>query len=276
MRYLFIVICMLLACQAFAGNDNICFYNYHTEEVLETNYRKSPKEIQHIFRSRSDDKEISIDIKLLELLDRIQDHFGADCIELISGYRSPELNRQLKKEGANVAEESMHLEGKAADIHIDEVTEETLVEYVRGLKIGGVGYYPAFNFVHVDTGDVRKWDLPDKPGRLLTAFRKGAIWQIMTDRDIYTPDESISYELMNITRTGKISNGEIELQIFKRGKWTTLRKFETCKLKGERGSGKACAAEWKPEGNDPYGKYRMTISGAYSNEFYRKNSWLNQ
>jgi uncharacterized protein YcbK (DUF882 family) len=27
----------------------------------------------------------------------------------------------------------------------------------RSLKLGGVGYYPASNFVHVDTGRVRFW-----------------------------------------------------------------------------------------------------------------------
>jgi uncharacterized protein YcbK (DUF882 family) len=27
----------------------------------------------------------------------------------------------------------------------------------RSLQLGGVGYYPASNFVHVDTGRVRYW-----------------------------------------------------------------------------------------------------------------------
>jgi len=34
---------------------------------------------------------------------------------------------------------------------------EHLRDTAKSLKIGGVGFYPASNFVHVDTGRVRYW-----------------------------------------------------------------------------------------------------------------------
>ncbi|MBI2093093.1 MAG: YcbK family protein [Deltaproteobacteria bacterium] len=124
------------------GDGSITFYNYHTGEVLDVSYRAGQKynkngikKIQHIFRSRSDDLEHKIELNLIDLLDNIQDHFKADAIELISGYRSPELNKQLKAEGQNVSEQSLHMEGKAADIHIDEISEGEIVIQRRILSM---------------------------------------------------------------------------------------------------------------------------------------------
>lgn len=259
------------------GDGKLAFYNYHTEEALEVTYRTGEKynkkgleQIQRLFRSRSDEKEHLIDPMLIELLDNIQDHFNADCLELISGYRSPELNRQLKNSGANVAEESMHLEGKAADIHIDEVTEDAVADYARSLKAGGVGFYPAWDFVHVDTGDVRKWDLPDKPGRLLTAFRKGDKWQITTDKNIYFPKEEIPIETLNITRTPKTFNEKLILEHFIRGKWEKIADLNIC-AGTKLGAGKTCTDKWEPKNNEAFGKFRILIDGSTrSNEFYRK------
>lgn len=280
-----ILILVSASASAFAadrGDGRIAFYNYHTGEVLEVTYRKGRKynkdalrKIEHVFRSRSDDKETAIDPALIELLDNVQDHFGADCLELISGYRSPELNRQLKNEGINVAENSMHIEGKAADIHIDEVTEEAVAEYARSLQIGGVGYYPAWDFVHVDTGEARNWDLPDKPGRLLTAMRKGVKWQVTTDRDVYLPNEPVDFEIMNITRTAKKFDAPLQIQIFRRGEWKTVQGLNDCAGK-KLASGTTCSGRLPT--TEVYGKYRFVIPGpegykhleTLSNEFYRK------
>ncbi|PIR16666.1 MAG: hypothetical protein COV46_07345 [Deltaproteobacteria bacterium CG11_big_fil_rev_8_21_14_0_20_49_13] len=265
------------------GDGKTSFYNYHTHKTLDATYRKGEryneqalKDINDFFKSRSDGKMKDIDINLIEVLDVIQDHFNADVIELISGYRSPALNSALKKRGANVAEESMHLEGKAADIHIDEVTEEAVAEFARGLKAGGVGFYPALDFVHIDTGDLREWRLPDYPGRLLMAFLKGPEWQVMTDRNIYLPGEKINFEILNITRTGKAFNKKAELQRYKRGKWESYSLIEACTGK-EFGAGSTCKGEIEVKEETPFGKFRIVIPeedyphlNSLSNEFYRK------
>lgn len=258
------------------GDGKICIYSYYLNEVSDTKI-SSAKEIKHIFRSRSDNKEMDIDPALIDQLDNIQDHFGADCIELISGYRSPELNKSLKDNGTSAAENSMHLVGKAADIHIDEVTEEAVSDYARSLKRGGVGFYPANDFVHVDTGDVRNWDLSDKPGRLLSAFVKDSEWQVLTDKDIYLPKEEIPYELMNITRTSKTLNIGPKLQLFRRGEWRTVAELPFPKGKPVAAGG-TWDGKWKPSKDDAFGKYRIIIETnpgfpnllVKSNEFYRK------
>lgn len=266
------------------GDGKIAFYNYHLNESVDAVYRKGDKyvdegldRINHIFRSQSDEKEHAIAIELIELLDHIQDHFKADCLELISGYRSPALNRQLAKKGINVSEESLHMEGKAADIHIDEVTEEAISEYARSLKMGGVGYYPAFDFVHIDVGEMRNWDLPDRPGRLLIALRKGAEWQVTTDKNLYLPHEAIPYEILNITRKPKVLSGTPELEIFRRGEWIPVRKLNY--PGGEDlAAGETWSGELKFSKRDSFGKYRIVIPGpkgfehleVRSNEFYRK------
>jgi len=58
---------------------------------------------------------------------------------------------------SGVASHSLHIEGKAIDIRVPGIHLEHLRDTAKSLKIGGVGFYPASNFVHVDTGRVRYW-----------------------------------------------------------------------------------------------------------------------
>jgi uncharacterized protein YcbK (DUF882 family) len=56
-----------------------------------------------------------------------------------------------------VALHSMHVQGKAIDIHVPGRNLRTVRLAALSLHRGGVGYYPNSNFVHVDTGRVRWW-----------------------------------------------------------------------------------------------------------------------
>jgi uncharacterized protein YcbK (DUF882 family) len=47
--------------------------------------------------------------------------------------------------------------GKAVDIRVPGVKLDDLRAAATWLKLGGVGFYPSSNFVHVDTGRVRYW-----------------------------------------------------------------------------------------------------------------------
>jgi uncharacterized protein YcbK (DUF882 family) len=49
------------------------------------------------------------------------------------------------------------MEGQAIDIHLEDVALKDLHRGAIALKRGGVGYYPASDFVHVDVGRVRTW-----------------------------------------------------------------------------------------------------------------------
>jgi len=79
---------------------------------------------------------------------------------IISGYRSPQTNALLRERGGastGVASHSLHMVGQAIDIRVPGVTLDHLRDAAKSLKIGGVGFYPDLNFVHVDVGRVRYW-----------------------------------------------------------------------------------------------------------------------
>jgi uncharacterized protein YcbK (DUF882 family) len=63
----------------------------------------------------------------------------------------------LASRSHNVSPKSLHLQGKAIDIRLADVSLDRLRTTALGLGRGGVGYYPESNFVHVDTGRVRTW-----------------------------------------------------------------------------------------------------------------------
>jgi uncharacterized protein YcbK (DUF882 family) len=77
--------------------------------------------------------------------------------QIISGYRSPATNAALRERSQGVASGSLHMSGKAIDIRVAGVGLATLRDAAIALQLGGVGYYPGSNFVHVDTGRVRRW-----------------------------------------------------------------------------------------------------------------------
>jgi len=97
------------------------------------------------------------DTRLAPLLVAAALRFRAPRVEIVSGYRSPKYNLMLRKKGHQVARESQHTLGTAVDFRIYGVATEALREFVRSLRMGGVGFYPRTRFIHADTGKVRYW-----------------------------------------------------------------------------------------------------------------------
>ena len=78
--------------------------------------------------------------------------------EVISGYRSPATNDTLRStRGGGVAKHSLHMVGKAIDVRLPGVPLTELRDAALSLRQGGVGFYPSEQFVHLDTGPVRRW-----------------------------------------------------------------------------------------------------------------------
>lgn len=99
-----------------------------------------------------------IDPPLLDLLHDLAEATGTRRpFEIISAYRSPATNADLHKHSDGVATNSLHLKGKAIDVRLTDVPLEQLRRAALDARRGGVGYYKASNFVHVDTGRVRTW-----------------------------------------------------------------------------------------------------------------------
>ena len=85
---------------------------------------------------------------------------GSDATyEIISAYRSPATNEMLRgsNSSSGVAKNSQHLLGKAIDVRLRGVNTAHLRDAALALQRGGVGYYQSADFVHVDTGRVRRW-----------------------------------------------------------------------------------------------------------------------
>jgi len=97
------------------------------------------------------------DTRLASILAAAALKFHAPRIDIVSGFRSPKYNLMLRKKGHQVARESQHMQGTAVDFRVRGVELDTLREFVRGLHVGGVGYYPRTRFIHADTGKVRYW-----------------------------------------------------------------------------------------------------------------------
>ena len=81
-----------------------------------------------------------IDPRLLDLVYRIQRHFDAPFVRVVSGYREPHGRSK-----------SNHGYGRAMDIVVPGVADEDVASFARQMGFVGVGIYPTSGFVHVDT-----------------------------------------------------------------------------------------------------------------------------
>lgn len=146
----------------------LSFFHTHTGERLKTAYcsdgEYQPDELErinYILRDFRQNEIKPIDANLLDLLHELGGTLETDQpFHIISGYRSAATNTLLRERGGShtgVASKSLHMVGKAIDIRVPGVRLDNLRAAARSLKLGGVGYYPSSNFVHVDTGRVRFW-----------------------------------------------------------------------------------------------------------------------
>ncbi len=141
------------------------FDNLHTGERLSVEYFAAGRylddalgEINHLLRDFRTGDVGAIDPSLLDLLHVLRQQTGTRApFQVISGYRSPATNASLNKKSSGVATKSLHMEGRAIDIRLADVELAALRDAALSLRLGGVGFYPGSNFVHVDTGRVRAW-----------------------------------------------------------------------------------------------------------------------
>jgi uncharacterized protein YcbK (DUF882 family) len=154
--------------RAAAPERVLSFFHTHTGERLKTAYccggeyqPAALAEVNHLLRDFRVNEEKPIDPKLLDLLHELGGTLGTDSpFHVISGYRSAATNAMLRERGgagSGVAPHSLHMVGQAIDIRVPGIKLDRLREAAASLKIGGVGYYPASDFVHVDVGRVRYW-----------------------------------------------------------------------------------------------------------------------
>lgn len=143
----------------------LSFFHTHTSEKLDVVYAESgryvPEALEAINRLLRDFRsgEVHpIDAALLDILHDVRSATGGrGRFEIISGFRSPVTNDMLRNRSTGVAQGSLHLSGQAIDVRLTGVPTRQLQRAALGLARGGVGYYPESDFVHLDTGRVRRW-----------------------------------------------------------------------------------------------------------------------
>ena len=116
------------------------------------------REIRHFMRDWRDNRTIEIDTRTIDIMAAA--HRLLDVNEpymLLSGYRSPQTNAMLRARSRNVAQNSLHLRGQAADLRLRNRSVAQMARAAAALNAGGVGRYSRSNFVHMDCGPVRNW-----------------------------------------------------------------------------------------------------------------------
>ena len=147
------------------GERSLSLYHTHTQKTLEVTYAvggeyvdSALEEINDFLSDFRSGDVIVIDPKLLDLIYDVRASLGSNgTFEVISAYRSPATNEMLRDAGRGVAKKSQHLLGKAIDVRLRNVASSDLRDAALKIKRGGVGYYAKSDFVHMDTGRVRRW-----------------------------------------------------------------------------------------------------------------------
>jgi uncharacterized protein YcbK (DUF882 family) len=147
------------------GTRNLAFYHTHTRECLDINYLRNGKydfkalqQINKYLRDFRTSEVYPIDPEILNILWKIQQEIGCrSTYEIISAYRSPQTNQKLRGNSDGVAKRSLHMQGQAVDIRLTGKNTRMVRDCAVALEAGGVGYYAASDFVHIDTGKFRTW-----------------------------------------------------------------------------------------------------------------------
>lgn len=106
------------------------------------------------FACKDGSDEIPIDMKLVDWLQQIRDHFGAS-VTITSGYRSPSHNKKI-----GGASNSYHLYGRAADIVVAGHTPKEVAQYAASIGVRGIELNAPYGYVHIDTRDSKYWFVP--------------------------------------------------------------------------------------------------------------------
>jgi len=151
--------------QAAPASKRIALKNLHTPESLEVEFFRGGdyvpealSAIQVLLRDYRNGEQHPIDPPLLDYLHDLARSVGVDPeFSVISGYRSPQTNAQLHEHSNGVARNSLHMQGRAIDVRLVRVDCARLAGRALDMARGGVGYYRASDFVHLDTGRFRTW-----------------------------------------------------------------------------------------------------------------------
>ncbi|NVO55277.1 DUF882 domain-containing protein [Rhodobacteraceae bacterium B1Z28] len=149
------------------GGDirRIRMYSGRTGERIDMIYwvdgkyiKDAVKEVNHFMRDWRTDQTKAMDLRTIDIM--AASHNLLDANEpymLLSGYRSPQTNAMLRSKSRNVARNSLHMQGQAADLRLASRSVSQMAKAAMSCRAGGVGKYYGSNFVHMDCGVIRSW-----------------------------------------------------------------------------------------------------------------------
>jgi uncharacterized protein YcbK (DUF882 family) len=144
---------------------SLSFVHTHTGEDLTAVYFDGSvycgpvlQQVNQLLRDFRTEDVFPIDPAVLDRLYWLRSATGGnEPFHVISGYRSPVTNAALRAKSGGVAENSLHMQGRAIDVRLPGTSTAQLALLAQRQAIGGVGYYRVSDFIHVDTGRVRIW-----------------------------------------------------------------------------------------------------------------------
>jgi len=144
----------------------IRLFNTHTGHRLDLVYRVGDTfvpaaltQLESFLCDHRNGRELPFDPSLFNVLTDLARSVGRAGAEfqVISAYRTPETNAMLGATRSGIAKHSLHMEARAIDIRLPDTPTARLRDAAIAMRRGGVGYYRDLDFIHVDTGPVRRW-----------------------------------------------------------------------------------------------------------------------
>ena len=154
--------------------------------------------VDWVFGFPTEEKGEHISPRMLFMLSYFSDLVApGKTIHIESAYRSPEYNDKIRKQGANAAKTSTHIDGMALDFWIEGVDGKELWETVRAKNCCGVGHYGGKE-IHLDAGRPRFWEAATS-GTGSTEPDNNRHIYLTTQYDRYLPGEKIRLSLSGIS-----------------------------------------------------------------------------
>jgi uncharacterized protein YcbK (DUF882 family) len=269
---------------AVANGDTrtISIHHMHTREVTTVTFRRDGRyvaealeQLNHALRDWRNDDKIRMDPRLFDIAWEVHRETGSSGpFHVVSAYRSPGTNAMLRRRSRGVAKHSQHMEGKAMDFYLPDVSSATIRAVGMKLQRGGVGYYPTANtpFVHLDVGSVRSWPRMTRD-QLARLFPNGDTVHIAADgRPLEGYEIAKAQILARGGSVGGYSSGDFDegaiMQGSRRSLWASLfgwnEEEEVAPARGRAARGRsapqqqtlAYAPSSSGDGADMYGVFR--------------------
>ncbi|HEY2514107.1 MAG TPA: DUF882 domain-containing protein [Polyangiaceae bacterium] len=126
----------------------------------------------HVLREPSTGNEHVPEPRTLDLLYRIQRHFDAEEIRVMSALRTP-----VPGNG-----QGLHARGRAVDFVVPGAEDVDVARFARELGFAGVGLYPLGSFVHLDTRE-RSYFWIDRSGPGHRSRERGILLDVARHAD---------------------------------------------------------------------------------------------